>query len=96
MTISRNQPLTTDDIARLVPPALAREASDGMSQRCTYIPTIEIINGMREELRSPCRIEAEISPLSYLAERARATSADYDRQQGRLATLAPCSNGKSW
>jgi hypothetical protein len=85
--LPRNQPLTTDDMARLVPPALAREASDGMSQRYTYIPTIEIINGMREELRSPCRIEAEISPLSYLAERARATSADYDRQQGRLATL---------
>jgi hypothetical protein len=85
MTISRNQPLTTDDMANLVPPALARESSDGMSQRYTYIPTIEIINGMGEELRSPCRIEAEISPLSYLAERARATSAD--RQQVRLATL---------
>jgi hypothetical protein len=67
MTISRNQPRTADDMARLVPPALAREASDGMSQRYTYIPTIEIINGMREELRSPCRIEAEISPLSYIA-----------------------------
>jgi hypothetical protein len=48
MTISRNQPLTTDDIARLAPSALAREASDGMSQRYTYIPTIEVINGMRE------------------------------------------------
>jgi hypothetical protein len=29
MTISRNQPLTTDDIARLVPPALARGPSEG-------------------------------------------------------------------
>ena len=52
MTISRNQPLTTDDMARLAPSALAREASDGMSQRYTYIPTIEVINGMRQELRA--------------------------------------------
>jgi hypothetical protein len=50
MTISRNQPRTTDDMARLNPSALAREASDGMSQR--YIPTIEVINGMRQELRA--------------------------------------------
>ena len=48
MTSTRNQPLTTDDIARLAPSALAREASDGMSQRYTYIPTIDVINGMRE------------------------------------------------
>ena len=48
MTITRNQPLTTDDIARLAPSALAREASDGMSQRYTYIPTIDVIDGMRE------------------------------------------------
>src|SRR5260370_28546945 len=44
MTISRNQPLT--------PSALARKASDGMSQRYTNIPTIEVINGMRQELRA--------------------------------------------
>ena len=42
MTISRNQPLTTDDMARLAPSALAREASDGMSQCYTYIPTLEV------------------------------------------------------
>ncbi len=48
MTITRNQPLTTDDIARLAPSALAQEASDGMSQRYTYIPTIDVIDGMRE------------------------------------------------
>jgi hypothetical protein len=48
MTISRNQPLITDDIARLAPPGLAREASDGIYQRYTYIPNIEVINGMRE------------------------------------------------
>ena len=48
MTSTCNQPLTTDDIARLAPSALAREASDGMSQRYTYIPTIDVIDGMRE------------------------------------------------
>ena len=52
MTISRNQPLTTDDMARLAPSALAREASDGISQRDIYIPTIEVINGIRQELRA--------------------------------------------
>jgi excisionase family DNA binding protein len=50
MTISRNKPLTTDDMAALDPSALAREASDGMSKR--YLPTIEAINGMRQELRA--------------------------------------------
>jgi excisionase family DNA binding protein len=50
MTISRNQPRTTDDIARLNPSALARETSNGMSQR--YIPTNEVINGIRQELRT--------------------------------------------
>ena len=44
MTISRNQPLT--------PSALAREASDGMSQRSTSSPTIEVVNSMRQELRA--------------------------------------------
>ena len=44
MTISRNQPLT--------PSAIAREASDGMSQRSTSIPTIEVVNSMRQELRA--------------------------------------------
>ena len=56
MTISRNHPLTTDDIARLAPSALAQEASDGMSQRYTYIPTIDVLNGMREAGFLPFRV----------------------------------------
>lgn len=48
MTSPANQPLITDDLARLAPSALAREASDGMSQRYTYIPTREVIDGMRD------------------------------------------------
>jgi excisionase family DNA binding protein len=44
MTISRNQPLA--------PSVLAREASDGMSQRSTSSPTIEVVNSMRQELRA--------------------------------------------
>ena len=70
MTITRNQPLTTDDIARLAPSALAREASDGMSQRYTYIPTIDVIDGMRSgicafprhSIRHPRRIPAASTP----------------------------------
>jgi excisionase family DNA binding protein len=44
MTTSRNQPPT--------PSALAREASDGMSQRSTSSPTIDVVNSMRQELRA--------------------------------------------
>src|SRR5260370_26569282 len=44
MNICRNQPLT--------PSPRARKASDGISQRYTHIPTIEVIKGMRQELRA--------------------------------------------
>ena len=59
MTISRNQPLT---------PALSREASDGMSQRDTNIPTIEVINGMRQELRA-CSEDPMSTQTNRISER---------------------------
>jgi excisionase family DNA binding protein len=53
MTISRNQPLTTDDMARLAPSALAREASDGMSQRFASIASDQT----ESERQPPFRLE---------------------------------------
>jgi hypothetical protein len=48
MMIQRNQqPLTVEDINRLAPSALAREAYSDRSHRYTYIPTLEVIDGMK-------------------------------------------------
>ena len=48
MTISRNQPLTTDDMARLAPSALAREAEDPMSTQPDRITPRECDYSIRE------------------------------------------------
>src|SRR6267154_4762450 len=68
MTISRNQPLTTDEMARRNPYALAREASDGKSQR--YIPTIEVIKGIRQELRA-CNEDPMSTQPNWIIPRER-------------------------
>ena len=48
MTISRNQPLTTDDLARLNPSTLAREAEDLMSTQPDQIIPRECDYSIRE------------------------------------------------
>lgn len=49
MIIQRNQqPLTIEQIANLAPSALAREASGDRSHRYTYIPTMDVIQGMEK------------------------------------------------
>jgi excisionase family DNA binding protein len=73
MTISRNQPLTTDDMARLAPSALAREASDGISQRDICIPTLEVINGIRQELRA-CNADPMSTQANRIIPRERPAS----------------------
>jgi hypothetical protein len=46
---SRNtQPLTIDQIARVAPSALAVNAHESRSSRYTYLPTVEIIEGMQK------------------------------------------------
>ncbi len=47
MIMQRNQqPLTIEQIADRAPSALAREAASDRSSRYTYIPTMDVIQGM--------------------------------------------------
>lgn len=47
--LRRNEPLTDDQLFSVAPSIFAEEAHDSRSERYTYIPTIEVINGLRRE-----------------------------------------------
>lgn len=51
-----NTPLTDDQIMRVAPSVFAAEAHESRSARYTYIPTIDVINGMRREGFEPFMI----------------------------------------
>jgi len=42
-------PLTNDEIARVVPSIFAEAAHDSRSDRYTYIPTVNVLDGLRKE-----------------------------------------------
>ncbi|VVT11691.1 conserved hypothetical protein; CP4-57 prophage [Sphingomonas aurantiaca] len=42
-------PLTNDEIARVVPSIFAEAAHDSRSERYTYIPTVNVLDGLRKE-----------------------------------------------
>jgi hypothetical protein len=44
-----NHPLTDDQILRAAPSVFAESAHESRSRRYTYIPTIEVVNGLRRE-----------------------------------------------
>lgn len=44
-----SSPLSNDQIARVAPSVFAEEKHDSRSERYTYIPTIDVINGLRKE-----------------------------------------------
>lgn len=44
-----NHPLSDDQIMRVAPSVFAAEKHESRSQRYTYIPTIDVINGLRKE-----------------------------------------------
>lgn len=48
-SIRQNRPLTNDELQRIVPSAFSSEKHDSRSERYTYIPTIEILDRLREE-----------------------------------------------
>lgn len=48
-----SSPLSDDQIARIAPSVFASEAHDSRSERYTYIPTIEVLNGLRKEGFAP-------------------------------------------
>ncbi|MGU0665127.1 DUF932 domain-containing protein [Pseudomonas aeruginosa] len=47
--IRSDRPLTDDQIARAVPSIFAQHAHESRSERYTYIPTIDVLNGLRRE-----------------------------------------------
>lgn len=44
-----NNPLTVDEIARYAPSVLASEAHESRGERYAYIPTIDVLDGLRKE-----------------------------------------------
>jgi hypothetical protein len=48
-SIIHNRPLSDDDIRRVAPSIFAEGAHDSRSSRYTYIPTIDVLNGLRKE-----------------------------------------------
>ncbi len=50
------RPLTDDEIMRTAPAIYAEAAHDSRSQRYAYIPTRDIVNGMREEGFLPVKV----------------------------------------
>lgn len=44
-----NAPLTNEQISTVAPSIFAEEKHDSRSERYTYIPTIEVLNGLRKE-----------------------------------------------
>jgi hypothetical protein len=48
-SIRRNRPLTDDELMRVVPSAFSVEKHESRSDRYTYIPTIALLDRLRNE-----------------------------------------------
>ncbi|MFK3662771.1 DUF932 domain-containing protein [Scandinavium sp. NPDC088450] len=48
-SIRQNRPLTNDELARIVPSAFSEEKHESRSEKYTYIPTINILDRLRDE-----------------------------------------------
>lgn len=64
--IERNEPLTDDQLMRVVPSIFAEGGHESRSLRYTYIPTIKVLEGLQKEgfqpfsaCQSKCRIEGK-------------------------------------
>ena len=48
-SIRQNRPLTNDELQRIVPSAFSEDKHDSRSERYTYIPTIVLLDRLRDE-----------------------------------------------
>lgn len=48
-SIRKDRPLTNDELQRIVPSAFSSDKHDSRSERYTYIPTINILDRLRDE-----------------------------------------------
>jgi hypothetical protein len=64
-SVRKNRPLTNDELQLIVPSAFSAEKHDSRSERYTYIPTITLLDKLREEGFEP-----------YYATQSRTRTAD--------------------
>ena len=58
-------PLSDDQIARIAPSIFAQEAHESRSERYVYIPTIDVLNGLRHEGFEPFMVSSWSAKLAY-------------------------------
>ena len=61
----QNLPLGNDQLFRIAPSIFAEEAHTSRSQRYTYIPTIQVLEGLRKEGFHPFFVAQSRSTNSY-------------------------------
>ena len=69
VTANAEYPLSDDQIRRVAPSIFAEAAHESRSARYTYIPTIEVLNGLRNEGFQPfmacqTRVRNELRAIS--------------------------------
>lgn len=86
-----NEPLTNDQIARYAPSVLAEEAHESRGERYAFIPTLEVLNGLRAEGFQPfevrqtkCRDEGKRDFTKHLI---RLRHADAITSQGEVPEI---------
>lgn len=87
-----NRPLTNDELFRLAPSIFASDKHQSRSERYTYIPTIEVVEGMREHGFMPvnakqgrCRVEGKEDFTKHLVRFRRVDEeVNRERQLGGL------------
>jgi len=71
-SIRQNRPLTNDELMRVVPSAFSVEKHESRSDRYTYIPTIALLDRLREEGFQPSgRVRGAPRPFSPSQSRVR-------------------------
>lgn len=85
------EPMTDDHIARIAPAVFATEAHDSRSARFAYIPTMDILTGLRKEgfevvaaIQGRSRVEGK---AEYTKHMLRLHHPDYQTQQARSQML---------
>src|SRR5512145_6491 len=78
-SLLRNEPLTNDQLITVAPSIFAEDKHDSRSERYTYIPTIDVLNGLRKEgfqpffvAQSKSRIEGKSDFTKHMLRLRRA------------------------
>lgn len=66
--LRKNVPLTDDELFRIAPSIFAPEAHESRSQKYVYIPTIEVLNGLKKEGFEPFMVAQSRSRIEGKSE----------------------------